>query len=127
MKITLTSITVNNPIEAFKFYTEVLGFKEHTYMPEANLAIVVSPEDAEGTALLLEPNDNPIAKTFQEGIYKSGLPVIIFGVNDVKAEYEKLKTKGVKFKQEPTKTDWGTQAIFDDTCGNYIQIHEAVK
>jgi len=127
MKIALTSVTVNNPIEAFKFYTEVLGFKEKLYMPDAYLAIVVSPEDPDGTALLLEPNDNPLAKTFQEGIYKSGLPVIVFGVDDVKKEYEKLKAKGVIFKQEPTKTDWGTQAVFDDTCGNYVQIHQMPK
>ena len=50
--------------------------------------------------------------------------MIIFGSDDVQADYEKLKAKGVAFKQEPTKTQWGTQAIFDDTCGNYIQIHE---
>jgi predicted enzyme related to lactoylglutathione lyase len=123
MKIALTSITVNNPKEAFRFYTEVLGFKEKMYMPEMNLAIVVSPEDENGTALLLEPNDNPIAKTFQEGVYKLGMPVIIFGVDDVQAEYERLSAKGVVFKQQPAATQWGTQAIFEDTCGNYVQIH----
>ncbi|MEO8514788.1 MAG: VOC family protein [Ignavibacteria bacterium] len=123
MKIALTSIIVNNPLEAFKYYTEVLGFKEKLYMPEAYLAIVVSPEDENGTAILLEPNNNPLAKTFQEGIYKQGLPVIVMGVDDVQKEYERLAAKGVKFKQLPTKNDWGTQAIFDDTCGNFIQIH----
>jgi predicted enzyme related to lactoylglutathione lyase len=123
MKIALTSITVTDPIEAFKFYTETLGFKEKMYMPEMKLAIVVSPQDENGTALLLEPNDNPLAKTFQEGIYKQGMPVIIMGVDDVQAEYEKLSGRGVKFKQAPTTNQWGTQAIFDDTCGNYIQIH----
>jgi predicted enzyme related to lactoylglutathione lyase len=123
MKIALTSITVTDPIEAFKFYTETLGFKKKMYMPEMKLAIVVSPQDENGTALLLEPNDNPLAKTFQEGIYKQGMPVIIMGVDDVQAEYEKLSGRGVKFKQAPTTNQWGTQAIFDDTCGNYIQIH----
>lgn len=127
MKIALTSVSVNNPVEAFKFYTEVLGFKEKLFMPEAYLAIVVSPEEPEGTALLLEPNGNLGSKEYYEGIYKAGLPVIVMGVDDVQKEYERLKAKGVKFKQEPTKTDWGTQAIFDDTCGNYIQIHQAPK
>ncbi|HJY64137.1 MAG TPA: VOC family protein [Ignavibacteria bacterium] len=127
MKIALTSVAVNSPVEAFKFYTEVLGFKEKMFMPEANLAIVVSSEDPDGTALLLEPNGNLGSKEFYDGIYKAGLPVIVFGVNDVNKEYERLKARGVVFKQEPTKTDWGTQAIFDDTCGNYVQIHEMAK
>jgi predicted enzyme related to lactoylglutathione lyase len=125
MKIALTSVFVDDPLKAFKFYTEVLGFVQQTYIPEAYLAIVVSPEQPDGTALLLEPNGNLGAKAFQEGIYKAGLPVIVFGVEDVQKEYEKLKSRGVVFTQEPTKTDWGTQAVFDDTCGNLIQIHQA--
>ncbi len=124
MKISLTSISVNDPLAAFKFYTEVLGFKEKMYMPEMFLAIVVSPEDPDGTAILLEPRGNYGSKEFFDGIYNAGLPVIIFGSDDVQADYEKLKARGVAFKQEPTKNEWGTQAIFDDTCGNYIQIHQ---
>lgn len=124
MKIALTSVIVNNPNEAFKFYTEVLGFVKRMYIPEANLAIVVSPEEPNGTGLLLEPNDNPIGKTFQEALYKQELPAIIFGVEDIQKEYERLKKLGVVFRKEPTKTEWGTQALFDDTCGNLIQIHQ---
>jgi predicted enzyme related to lactoylglutathione lyase len=124
MTIKMTSIPVHNPIEAYKFYTEILGFEKKLYMPEHFLAIVVSPEDPNGTALLLEPNHNPLSKTFQEGVYKMGLPIIVMGVMDVQKEYEKLKQRGVVFKKEPTKTNWGTEAIFDDTCGNYIQIHQ---
>jgi predicted enzyme related to lactoylglutathione lyase len=124
MKIALTSIPVNDPIKAFKFYTETLGFVERLYMPEAYLAIVASPEEPDGTGLLLEPNANPISKTFQEAVYEQGLPLIVFGVDDCQAEYEKLKARGVVFRQEPTKTDYGTQAIFEDTCGNLIQIHQ---
>jgi catechol 2,3-dioxygenase-like lactoylglutathione lyase family enzyme len=122
MKISLTSVSVNNPLEAFKFYTEKLGFKEKLYIPEAFLAIVVSPEDKDGTALLLEPRGNFGSKEFFDGIYNAGMPVIIFSVDDIEAEYEKLKAKGVIFKKGPTKTDYGIEAIFDDTCGNYIQI-----
>jgi predicted enzyme related to lactoylglutathione lyase len=124
MKIALTSAIVNNPNEAFKFYTEVLGFVKRMYIPEANLAIVVSPEEPNGTGLLLEPNDNPIGKTFQQALYKQGLPAIVLSVEDIQKEYERLKKLGVVFTQEPTKTEWGTQALFDDTCGNLIQIHQ---
>lgn len=124
MKIAMTSISVNHPIEAFMFYTQKLGFKEKLYMPEMKLAIVVSPEDEDGTSLLLEPRGNLGSDIFFDGIYNAGMPVIIFGVNDVEAEFERLKDKGVVFKQAPTKTEWGTQAIFDDTCGNFIQIHQ---
>jgi predicted enzyme related to lactoylglutathione lyase len=124
MKIALTSILVDDPIKAFSFYTKTLGFVERMYMPEAQLAIVASPEDPAGTGLLLEPNNNPIAKPFQEGVYAQGLPTIVFGVEDCQKEYEKLKARGVIFRQEPTKADWGTTAIFDDTCGNFIQIHQ---
>ena len=83
MKIALTSVLVDDPAKAFKFYTEVLGFVERMYIPEAQLAIVVSPEEPLGTGLLLEPNDNPIAKPFQEAIYQQGLPSIVFGVEDI--------------------------------------------
>jgi predicted enzyme related to lactoylglutathione lyase len=125
MKIAMTSISVNDPIEAFMFYTQKLGFKEKLFMPEMKLAIVVSPEDKEGTTLLLEPRGNLGSDIFFDGIYNAGMPVIVFGVDDVDAEFERLKDKGVVFKQAPTKTEWGTQAIFDDTCGNFIQIHQA--
>ena len=125
MKIALTSVFVDDPRKAFKFYTEILGFVERMYIPEAYLAIVASPEEPGGTGLLLEPNNNPIAKTYQEAIYKAGLPAIVFGVEDVQKGYETLRERGVVFTQEPTKSDWGTQAVFDDTCGNFIQLHQA--
>ena len=125
MKISLTSIPVNDPIEAFKFYTDVLGFVQRVYVPEAYLAIVASPEEPQGTGLLLEPNNNPIYKSFQQGIYELGLPLIVFGVEDVQKEYERLSSLGVVFREGPTKADWGTYATLDDTCGNNIQIHQA--
>lgn len=124
MKIALTSVSVSDPIAAFKFYTEILGFKEKMYMPEMRLAIVVSPEDEDGTALLLEPNENLGTKEYFEGIYNAGLPVIVFGTDDIAGEYESLKAKGVVFRGEPKKTEWGTQVTFDDTFGNLIQLHQ---
>jgi predicted enzyme related to lactoylglutathione lyase len=122
MKIALASLIVDDPLKAFTFYTEVLGFVERTFIPEALLAIVASPEEPNGTALLLEPNNNPIAKTFQEAVYQQGLPLIVFGVENLQQEFERLQKLGVVFRQEPTKTEWGTQALFEDTCGNLIQI-----
>jgi len=127
MKIALTSVFVNDPLEAFKFYTEVLGFLKRMYLPEANLAIVASPEEPEGTGLLLEPNDNPIGKTYQEALYRQKLPAIVFGVEDVQKEYERLKTLGVTFLKEPAKMDWGIEAVLDDTCGNFIQIAQVLS
>jgi predicted enzyme related to lactoylglutathione lyase len=115
MKIKLTSIYVKDPIEAFKFYTEILRFKELMYMPNAKLAIVVSPEEPQGTALLLEPNSNTAVKSYQETI------------DDVQKEFERLKSLGVTFKEEPTNNEWGIEAVFDDTCGNYIKIHQDPK
>jgi predicted enzyme related to lactoylglutathione lyase len=125
MKISLASLIVDDPIKAFKFYTEKLGFIERMYMPEAYIAIVASPEDPDGTGLLLEPNNNPLAKTFQQGVYAEGLPLIVFGVEDIQKEYERLTALGVIFRQEPAQTDWGTQALIEDTCGNLIQLHQA--
>jgi catechol 2,3-dioxygenase-like lactoylglutathione lyase family enzyme len=124
VKIALTSVFVDDPGKAFKFYTEVLGFLERMYIPEAQLAIVVSAEEPGGTALLLEPNGNPIARTYQEAIYKEGLPAIVFGVEDIQGEYERLRKLGVVFRGEPVKTDWGTQVVFEDGCGNLIQLHQ---
>lgn len=124
MKIGMTSVFVNDPATAFKFYTEILGFVEKMYMPQYNLAVVVSAEDANGTALLLSPVDNPLGKQFQTGLYNAGIPAIVLMSVDIQAEYEKLKAKGVHFTNEPVKTEWGIQAIFDDTCGNMIQLHQ---
>lgn len=124
MNIAMTSIFVDDPLEAFKFYTEKLGFVEHTYMPEHYLAIVVSPEAPDGTALLLEPNVNPIAVLYQRGLYETGLPAIVFGVADCSQEYERLKTLGVEFRGAPETTQWGTSVLLEDTFGNLIQLHQ---
>jgi catechol 2,3-dioxygenase-like lactoylglutathione lyase family enzyme len=78
MKIQMVSVFVEDPMEAYKFYTEVLGFVSRMYLPEAYIAIVASPEEPDGTSLLLEPNENPIAKNYQTALYKAGIPVITF-------------------------------------------------
>jgi predicted enzyme related to lactoylglutathione lyase len=125
MKILLTSVSVNDPIHAHAFYTEKLGFISKVFVPEGKLAIVVSPEEPNGTSLLLEPRGNLGSKEFFDGIYNAGLPVIIFGTTDIQKDYESLKAKGVVFKGEPKKTEYGMQVLFEDTCGNLIQLHQA--
>jgi len=122
MKIKMTSIPVNDPIKAFRFYTDVLGFKEHMYDPKGKLAIVINPAEPESTSLLLEPIDMQSYKTFQETMYSKGIPANCFSVPDLKAEYIRLINLDVKFKKEPTEMAWGWEAIFDDTQGNFIQL-----
>ena len=128
MKIVLTSVLVNDQERALKFYTEVLGFIKKTEIPlgAAKWLTVVSPEGLDDIELLLEPNDSPAAKTFQQALFEAGTPLTAFAVEDIQAEYERMKGLGVMFKTEPRKMGEGpTAAIFDDTCGNLIQIFQA--
>jgi catechol 2,3-dioxygenase-like lactoylglutathione lyase family enzyme len=124
MKIKLTSVFVNDQAKALKFYTEVLGFVKKQDFPVGDYKwlTVASPEDPDGVELLLEPNNNPAAKTFQDAIYAQGIPMTAFLVKDVKQEYERLKAKGVVFTLPPTDMGPTIGAIFQDTCGNLIQI-----
>ena len=126
MKIKLTSVMVDDQEKALKFYTEVLGFVKKTEIPVGNFKwlTVVSPDEPDGTELVLEPNQNPAAKTFQQAIYKQGIPLTAFQVEDIQKECERLKKLGVVFKTEPTKMGPVTIAVFDDTCGNLIQIYQ---
>lgn len=122
VKVALTSIFVNDPSEAFRFYTEVLGFQEKLFDPESQLAMVVAPEDPDGTILLLESDEDPAAKAFQEAIYAQGLPMMTLSVDDIQWEYERLCGLGVAFRKAPTRHEWGIEAVLDDTCGNFVQI-----
>jgi predicted enzyme related to lactoylglutathione lyase len=124
MKIKLTSVLVNDQDKASKFYTEVLGFVKKHEIPEISWLTVVSPEVPNGTELLLEPNTNPAGITFQKAIYEQGISATAFAVDDIQKEYQRLKKLGVAFTMEPTKMGDVTQATFDDTCGNLIQIFQ---
>jgi predicted enzyme related to lactoylglutathione lyase len=127
MRIILTSVFVDEQNKALKFYTETLGFvkKRDITAGQYRWLTVVSPDDQNGTELVLEPNDNPAAKTYQKAIFKQGIPATMFGVSDVRAEHERLKELGVKFTMEPTEVmEHVTIAVFDDTCGNLIQIQQ---
>lgn len=124
MKIKLTSIFVDDQDKALKFYTEVLGFVKKREIPEIRWLTVVSPEDPEGPELLLEPNDHPAAKTYQKSIFKQGIPAAAFAVEDIQKEFERIKKSGVIFLVDPSKVGVVTQALFDDKCGNLIQIYQ---
>ena len=124
MKINLTSVLVDNQDRALQFYTEILGFtpKHDVPMGEHRWITVVSPEDPGGTELVLEPDEHPAAKPFKEALTADGIPFTAFAVDDVHAEYERLRGLGVRFTQEPTEMGPVTTAVLDDTCGNLIQI-----
>ena len=126
MRITHTGVFVGDQDEALRFYTETLGFVKKQDVPagEFKWLTVVSPDDPDGTELLLEPNENPVAQAYQSGLFEQGIPATSFGVTDIRAEYERLKTLGVAFVMEPTAMGDVTIAVFDDTCGNLIQIME---
>lgn len=126
MKIKLTSVFVDNQDKALKFYTEKLGFIKKHDVPvgEFKWITVVSPDGSDEIELLLEPNQNPVAKTYQKALYEQGIPFTSFFVEDVQKEYERLEKLGVDFTMVPKKEEWGTYARFDDTCGNLIQIQE---
>lgn len=128
MKIVVTSVMVDDQDKALEFYTKKLGFvkKKEIPMGKFRWLTVVSPEDSEGTELGLEPDEHPAAKPFKQALVKDGIPFQSFGVSDVQAEYERLSAAGVRFTQPPTEMGPVTVAVFDDTCGNLIQIaHEA--
>ena len=124
MRITITSVLVDDQAKALRFYTEVLGFVKKTDVPmgEHSWLTVVSPEDPDGVELVLEPSDHPAVGPFKEALVADGIPFTSFAVADVQKEYERLTGLGVTFTQPPTAMGPVTTAVLDDTCGNLIQI-----
>jgi catechol 2,3-dioxygenase-like lactoylglutathione lyase family enzyme len=124
MRIVVTSVLVDDQQKALEFYTDVLGFEKKQDVPvgDARWLTVVSPQDPDGTELLLEPDSHPAAKPFKKALVDDGMPYASFGVDDVKADFERLSGRGVRFTQPPTEMGPVTTAVFDDTCGNLIQI-----
>ncbi|MGH9084820.1 MAG: VOC family protein [Acidimicrobiales bacterium] len=124
MKINVISVMVDDQRKALRFYTEVLGFVKKREIPFGEHAwlTVVSPEDPEGTELSLEPDEHPAARPFKQALVEDGIPFTSFAVDDVAAEHERLVGQGVHFTQPPTDMGQVTTAVFDDTCGNLIQI-----
>ncbi len=126
MKIQLSSVMVDDQDKALRFYTEVLGFVKKRDIPlgEAKWLTVVSPDGPDDIELLLEPNSNPAAQTYQKAIFEQGIPLTAFAVDDIQKEYARLKKLGVEFTMEPTNMGMTTMAVFNDTCGNLIQIYQ---
>jgi catechol 2,3-dioxygenase-like lactoylglutathione lyase family enzyme len=126
MKITLTNVIVNDQARALSFYTEVLGFVKKTDLPMggARFSTVVSPEGAAGVELLLEPTGHPASKVYQKALFDDGIPYTSFESSAIHKEYERLTKLGVVFRGEPTRTGPVIQAVFEDTCGNLIALHQ---
>ena len=126
MEVIVTSLFVDDQDKALAFYTDMLGFvKKHDEpVGEYRWIALVSPENQEGTELLLEPKNHPASREYQEKIYSEGIPATMFGVADVHSEFERLKEKGVRFSMEPTPAGDMIIAVLDDTCGNLIQLIE---
>ena len=124
MRITLTNVFVDDQDEAERFYTEVLGFlvKHNVPLGEHRWLTVVSPENPDGAELLLEPAGHPAVGPYRDALVADGIPGAQFTVDDVHAEHDRLAGLGVRFTQEPADMGPVTTAVFDDTCGNLIQI-----
>jgi catechol 2,3-dioxygenase-like lactoylglutathione lyase family enzyme len=125
MRIVVTSVLVDDQAKAHRFYTDVLGFVTKSDMDlggGARWLTVVSPDDPDSTELLLEPDGHPAAKPFKAALVEDGIPFTSFGIDDCQREFERLSKLGVTFTQPPTRMGSVTTAVFDDTCGNLIQI-----
>jgi catechol 2,3-dioxygenase-like lactoylglutathione lyase family enzyme len=123
-RINITSVYVDDQDKALRFYTDVLGFVKKTEIPlgEARWLTVASPDDPDGTELLLEPDGHPAVAPFKQALQADGIPFTSFAVEDVHAEHERLRSLGVRFTQDPLEMGSVTTAVLDDTCGNLIQL-----
>lgn len=126
MKIYVTSIFVDDQDKAEAFYTDVLGFtvKNNIHLGKNRWLTVVSPEDPDGTELLLEPSDHPAVGPYKAALVADGIAAHSFQVTDLAAEHKRLAAAGVRFTMEPTDAGPVRMAVFDDTCGNLVQLIE---
>lgn len=124
MRINVTSVPVSDQDQALRFYTEVLGFRKKTDIDFGGprWLTVVSPQDPDGVELLLEPEGHPAVQPYKAALVADGVPYTSFAVDSVHTEHERLRGLGVRFTQEPADMDAVVTAVFDDTCGNLIQI-----
>ena len=129
MKIHLSNVFVDDQDKALRFYTEMLGFVKKSEIPlgDARWLTVVSPDDPDGTELVLEPDDHPAVRPFKEALVEDGIPYTSFAVDDVPKEFARLQALGVRFMQEPAAMSPVTTAVLDDTCGNLIQIAQRTR
>lgn len=126
MRITLTNLFVNDQKEGIKFYKDILGFeiKQHIEVGEYAWVTLVSPEDKDGCQLTIDPSVHPAAKNYKDALYKEGIPATSFASTNLVSEVQLLKSKGVHFKTDPKDVGPAWIAVFDDSCGNWIQLHQ---
>jgi catechol 2,3-dioxygenase-like lactoylglutathione lyase family enzyme len=124
MRINLTTVYVDDQRAALDFYVDGLGFKKRRDVPlgDDSWLTVVSPESPDGPELLLEPAGHPAVKPYRDALVEDGIPLAQFAVDDVEAEFARLTGKGVVFTQPPTDIGVAVVAVFDDTCGNLVQL-----
>ena len=124
MQITLASIMVEDQDHALHFYTSVIGFVKKNDIPMGPFRwlTVSSPEGVNGVELVLEPMGFPPARTYQKALFDAGIPATAFISRDIAAEFERLTGRGVKFRGEPASMGPITAVLFEDTCGNLINL-----
>jgi len=129
MKIKLTSVFVDDQDKALRFYTEVLGFAKKGDFSQGPFRwlTVGSPEEPDGTQLQLVLNNNPAAKEYQQAIFQQSQPAAMFFTDDIKGDYERIKTRGANFTMSPTDVTASTIAMLNDTCGNLIQLTQLAR
>lgn len=125
MKVALVSIPVQDPIAAHKVYTTQLGFISKEFDAKAQLAIVVSSDDPQGAAILLEPCTGTFAENYQQAAFKANLPIMSFEVDNIPAELDRLSSAGVSLRPELDNPKWGIQGVFEDGCGNLLMLQES--
>jgi predicted enzyme related to lactoylglutathione lyase len=129
MKIKITSVFVDDQEKALRFYTEILGFAKKVDFSQGPFRwlTVASAEEPDGTELQLALNDNPAAKAYQQAMFQEGKPAAMFYTDDVKGDYERIKTRGAEFTMPPTDVTGSTIAMLNDTCGNLIQLIQLTR
>ncbi len=129
MRINLASVLVDDQERAARFYTEILGFQKKHDIPmgKHRWLTVVSPEKPDGVELVLEPDEHPAVRPFKSALVEDGIPFTSFAVDDLYAEHKRLEALGVRFTQQPTDLGTVITAVFDDTCGNLIQIAQEIQ
>ena len=127
MKISLVSIPVNDPIEAHAIYTHKLGFQSKEFDPDSLIAVVVSADALDGTAILLEPCTGTFAEDYKRAAYEAKLPIMVLETSDLSLELDKLSSAGVVLRPDLDRPDWGLSNIFEDGCGNLLMLQESTS
>jgi len=124
VKVSLVSMPVHDPVEAHEIYTTKLGFVSKEFDRDAQLAVVVSPDDPTGAQLLLEPCKGSFAEDYQKAAFEANLPIMVFSVKDIESELLRLKKAGIRIRLDLDNPEWGLENMFEDGCGNLLMIQQ---